>query len=93
MIKILDEKLSYRYTLNLRLTKKNFPKEKTIDWYIKRLEKTIGRRISFGPYTYRNRFSVYISDISELTMKRIIKKLTKIDDGILREVIRSTYRN
>lgn len=78
-----------RYTLTFRCTSKNFPKNKTIAWYAKKLAKKLKIKSNnmCENGLERGRYSLTLHYLTEREYRRISRIVDSIDDGILREVI------
>jgi len=77
------------YNFIFRVTKKSFPKGKTIDWYQRKLEKKLKVKQLYGGYEDHGRYSLYLGGVSDRNARRIRKIIATIDDGLLREVVES----
>ena len=75
----------------LRITKKNFPKNITIDQYISYIRKSIKYNGPMRCYEEQGRYSIYFDRMEESKVNRLVKKIQKYADkskygNLIREI-------
>lgn len=77
--------------LILRVTKKSFPKNITIDQFISYIRKSIKYKGNIQYYTEQRRYSIYLDRMEESKVNRLVKKIQKYADkskygNLIREI-------
>lgn len=82
--------------LVLRVTKKNFPKNLTIDQFTSYIRKSTKYKGNINWYDEQGRYSLYLDKMKESTANLLIKKIQKYTDNskygdLIREIIVNKY--